>query len=84
MYFVYLIRSQKYPKLVYTGYTENLQERVQNHNAGGTPSTAHAKPWNLVFYCAFMEKAQALDFELYLKSHAGRTFAKKRLVNATQ
>jgi hypothetical protein len=31
------------------------------------------------WYCAFLDKFGALEFEKYLKSDSGRAFAKKRL-----
>jgi putative endonuclease len=33
----------------------------------------------LVTYLAFSDKAKALSFEKYLKSHSGKAFANKRL-----
>jgi predicted GIY-YIG superfamily endonuclease len=38
-------------------------------------------PWILVWYCAFPDKQRALAFEAYLKSHSGRAFSKKRLLD---
>lgn len=34
MYYVYLIRSQSDPRQVYTGFTEDLRQRLREHNAG--------------------------------------------------
>jgi hypothetical protein len=50
-----------------------------DHNAGKSPHTAKYRPWQLIWYCAFAEKAPALAFEKYLKSHSGRVFTHKRL-----
>jgi predicted GIY-YIG superfamily endonuclease len=57
-----------------------LKQRIADHNAGRSAHTAKFIPWKLVWYCAFTDKLQALEFEKYLKSHSGRAFAKKRLL----
>lgn len=79
MYFVYLLKSISYPKKTYVGYTTNLGQRLQVHNAGGSPHTAKYKPWKLHCYLAFEDKYKALNFERYLKSHAGQAFSNKRM-----
>ena len=76
--YVYLIRSIKYPKTVYVGYTTNLHERLATHNSGGSIHTKKDRPWELVVCLAFKDMHRAKQFERYLKSHAGRVFAKKR------
>lgn len=80
MYYVYLIRSLSHPEKVYAGYTVNLKQRLQDHNYGESIYTADFRPWELVLYIAFQDKGKALAFEKYLKSHAGRAFAEKRLL----
>jgi putative endonuclease len=82
MWYVYIIRSVSFPEHEYTGATADLKQRIadHDHNTGRSTHTAKFKPWKLVWYCAFPDKLQALDFEKYLKSHSGRAFAKKRLL----
>jgi predicted GIY-YIG superfamily endonuclease len=80
MWYVYVIRSASAPRQEYTGATADLRRRIADHNAGKSSHTAKHKPWELVWYCAFLEKYAALDFEKYLKSHSDRAFAKKRLL----
>jgi len=77
-YYVYLIRSIKFPKTVYVGYTTNLRERLATHNYGGSIHTKKDRPWELVVCMAFKEMPKAKQFERYLKSQSGRSFAKKR------
>ena len=81
MYYIYLIQSQKYPKQVYTGFTENVEERIKDHNAGKSAHTEKYKPWKLIFYCAFLNKNKALDFEKYLKTASGIAFRNKRFIS---
>jgi len=78
MHYVYCIASNSIPSIRYIGYTENLRQRVADHNAGCNPSTA-SHNWRLKGYAAFDSKYRALDFERYLKTGSGRAFAAKRL-----
>ncbi len=79
MYYVYLIRSQVDPKQIYTGFTEDLRQRLLDHNAGKSVHTKKYVPWTLETYIAFSDRKQALAFERYLKTGSGIAFAKKRL-----
>jgi putative endonuclease len=79
MHYVYLIESVSASGVRYTGYTDDLRQRLADHNAGKNVSTAAKRPWRLCTYLAFSTKAQALAFESYLKSGSGHAFAKKRL-----
>ena len=64
---------------MYTGFTENLRQRLAEHNAGKSPHTKQYTPWNLETYLAFSDRLQALAFERYLKTASGTAFANKRL-----
>ena len=79
MHYVYIIQSTTHPDQRYIGYSTDLKTRMDTHNSGSSPHTAKYKPWTLIFYCAFPNKAKALAFESYLKSHSGKAFAVKRL-----
>ncbi len=79
MWYVYILRSKSTPEQEYTGTTSDLRRRFSEHNAGRSFHTAKYVPWQLLWYCAFPDKNQALNFEKYLKSHSGRAFASKRL-----
>ena len=78
MYYVYLIQSIKHKTKTYVGYTINLKQRLETHNSGGSIHTRSFKPWELILFLGFKDKLKATAFEKYLKSHAGRAFAKKR------
>ena len=77
-YYVYLIRSIKYPDTVYVGYTTNFKQRLETYNSGGSIHTRKHRPWELVMFLGFVDKLKATSFEKYLKSHSGRAFASKR------
>ena len=50
------------------------------HNLGNVKSTAPHTPWKLVWYGAFSTEKEARDFEHYLKTGSGKSFAYKRLI----
>lgn len=79
MYYVYILKSSKSPKLYY-GYTEDLKRRFKEHNEGKSQYTKPFIPWQIAWYCAFVSEQKAKDFELYLKSGSGKAFVYKRLV----
>ena len=78
-YYVYIVQSIPDPTRFYTGFTENLENRLKDHNSGKDPHTAKYKPWKIKTAIAFTDRQRALDFERYLKTKSGRAFAKKRL-----
>jgi predicted GIY-YIG superfamily endonuclease len=79
MYYVYILQSQK-DKSYYTGTTENLKQRVKEHNWHLAKYSKSKAPFELAWFCAFKDKKKALDFERYLKQGSGFAFARKRLV----
>ena len=79
MIYVYFLKSISFPKQTYVGLTDDMRARLAAHNAGQSPHTAKFKPWDLVTYIAFSDKAKAVAFERYLKTASGRAFANKRL-----
>jgi putative endonuclease len=82
MHYVYLLRSTKDVTQRYVGVTSDIEGRLGDHNGGKSPHTAKFRPWRLVTYIAFTERAQAETFERYLKSGSGHAFANKRLWDA--
>ena len=78
MYYVYHIRSIKYPDREYTGYTSDIKRRLEHHNNGCCDYTRPFKPWKVIWYSAFETEQKARDFERYLKSGSGQAFGKKR------
>lgn len=78
-YYVYILNSEEHPTRHYTGFTEDVRERLAHHNSGACPHTAKFRPWHIKTCIAFSERERALEFERYLKSHAGRAFAVKHL-----
>lgn len=78
MHYVYILHLRD--NTYYHGYSDNLKERIKNHQSGTVVSTKNLRPFTLVFYAAFSSKKKALDFEKYLKTHSGFAFRNKRLI----
>ena len=76
MFTVYVLYSES-AKKHYTGYTSNLENRLLSHNELGSDWTARHRPWKVIYIQRFPTKADALKFELWLKTGAGRDFVKK-------
>ena len=77
MHYTYILKSIPNPDQSYIGFTSNLKQRLEDHNSGKSSHTSKFNPWSLEFYCAFNDKYKALEFEKYLKSNSGKSFAKK-------
>jgi putative endonuclease len=78
-FYVYILESVANPDRHYVGFTEDLRERLHEHNSGSSPHTAKYMPWRLKTYLGFTDREAALDFERYLKSGSRRAFSRKRL-----
>lgn len=77
MWFVYILRCSD--GNLYTGCTENLDERLQRHREGQVTATKLRLPITLITYIAFTDKYKAFAFEKYLKSGSERAFTNKHL-----
>ena len=79
-YFVYILKSSKNNKL-YKGFTTNLIDRLRRHNNYQTINfDIDNGPFELIWYCQFIDKYKALKFEKYLKSGSGRAFINKHFI----
>lgn len=82
MHCVYILKSQKSVDRFYIGITENLEKRIKEHNSESNEGfTKLYAPWYLETYINFQNENLAKEFEIYLKSHSGRAFLKKRLIS---
>ncbi len=71
MYYVYILKSKKNSKL-YKGFTADLRRRVAEHNSGNSEFTKNNRPWELIYYEAFVNEKDARKEEKFLKSGKGR------------
>jgi len=78
MYFTYILLSLK-DKNYYTGFTNNLKLRFEQHNKGLVESTEDRRPFELIYYEACLDQRDAIKREKYLKTYHGKMFLKRRL-----
>src|SRR3989344_7525960 len=79
MYYVYILKS-RLDGSCYTGVTNDLKNRIEEHNSGSSRYSSTKRPYDLVWYCRFVEKDKAYEFEKYLKHGSGHAFARKHLI----
>jgi len=77
-YCVYILKGKD--NFIYTGCTNNLEDRLNRHSRGSVPSTKNHRPFEIFTYIVFSDKYKAFAFEKYLKSGSGRSFLRKRLI----
>ena len=75
MYYVYFLLCKN--GKIYTGSTNNLEERLKRHTKGEVFFTKNLLPVKLVGYFAVQNKYTAFNLEKYFKSGSGRAFIKK-------
>ncbi|MBN1804598.1 MAG: GIY-YIG nuclease family protein [Sedimentisphaerales bacterium] len=78
-YYVYILRSVNNPGRYYTGFTEDLDARLKEHNQGKCTHTSKYVPWEIKTFVGFKNHEKAIEFEKYLKTSSGRALAKKQL-----
>jgi putative endonuclease len=79
MYHVYVIQSKN--DLIYTGQTKNLADRVRQHNKGRSQWTSQDIDWRVIYSKSFGTRSDALQYERWLKSGAGRDFVKNNVLS---
>jgi putative endonuclease len=78
MYYTYVLLSLK-DENFYTGFTNNLKLRFEQHNKGLVESTEDRRPFELIYYEACVDQRDAIKREKYLKTYHGKMFLKRRL-----
>ncbi|MCI0788076.1 MAG: GIY-YIG nuclease family protein [Chloroflexi bacterium] len=78
MFYVYLLRSERTGRY-YIGSTGDIQNRVEQHNAGLTKSTKAFSPWRLVHQEEFDSLPEARQRESQLKSWKSRSYLESQL-----
>jgi putative endonuclease len=82
-YYTYVLKSIKDGEL-YIGYTSNLKKRIQRHNKGLNTATKPHIPYGLIHFESFLNKIDAKNREIYLKSGWGLRSIKKMLAKYFQ
>lgn len=78
MYYVYILKSIK-DENFYTGYSEDLKRRLEEHNKGKVESTKNRRPLQLICYEAYLDKGTAEKREKFLKTSDGKLDINRRL-----
>jgi len=81
MYYVYVLKSKKDGKY-YTGYTENLERRIQEHNRGKSRSVKGRGPFEVVWVERYDSKSEAMRRERVIKKYKGGRVFKKLITPA--
>ncbi len=86
MYYSYVIYNKERDK-IYTGHTNNLEERMLRHNKilknkKSSFTSKQSGNWNLVHKEEFETKEEAMKREKELKSYQGRKFIRDKIKNA--
>ncbi|MFO0357019.1 MAG: GIY-YIG nuclease family protein [Sphingobacteriaceae bacterium] len=78
MFSVYVKYSKSY-QLKYTGYSEDIERRLFEHNNGLLGRyTKNKGPWELIYKVDFATRSEAIAHEKYLKSGKGLDFIKAK------
>ena len=78
-YYTYVIKCEK-SETFYTGTTNNLDKRLEQHNEGEVYYTKSRLPIKLVYFEACLNKNDAYRRERYLKTGTGKRYIKNRLM----
>ncbi len=74
LFFTYVLQSEKDTKF-YTGYTNNLERRFEEHANGKVKSTRDRIPLKLIYYEACLSQKDALHREKYSPCGINRRFS---------
>ena len=77
---VYILQSEKDGSF-YIGSTENIDNRLIQHNSGLSKYTRKKTPWKIVYTETFETRSEAMSREYFLKKQRNREFY-ARLINS--
>ncbi|MDP3935048.1 MAG: GIY-YIG nuclease family protein [Candidatus Giovannonibacteria bacterium] len=81
MFHVYVLKSLKNGRN-YVGFTEDLKQRVSEHNSGkGGGYSSENRPFKLIYYEAYLNKKDATAAERFYKTGYGREILQGKLKN---
>jgi putative endonuclease len=73
MYITYILYSNKIDRY-YTGHTENLERRMEEHNRGKTPFMSRGIPWKVMYQKEFGTRKEAMKHEEFIKKRGAKRF----------
>ena len=73
MYFTYILQSKK-TKRYYIGSTDDLKNRLEEHNSGETISIRKGIPWKEIHIEQFATRAEAVRKEKRIKARGAKRY----------
>ncbi|WP_420580584.1 GIY-YIG nuclease family protein [Reichenbachiella sp.] len=80
MFYVYIIYSQSLNKY-YVGSTQNLDQRLQDHNNSRSKFTKAGKPWTLKYHNDYETRSEAVKAEMKIKKMKSRKYIESLIEN---
>jgi len=77
MYYIYILKLNN--SKLYTGYSNNIKRRMQEHQEGKVTTTSKFLPIKLIHYEAYVLQSDALRRKKFLKTSDGKHFLKQQL-----
>jgi putative endonuclease len=71
IFYVYVLQSLT-SGTFYTGYTSDLEKRIERHNNSMNIYTKNRGPWKLVHNEVYFSRSEAMKREKFLKTGKGR------------
>ena len=72
-HYVYILYSTSRDRY-YIGSATDIEERLNRHNAGATPSTKSGRPWKVVYTEEYSTKSETLKRESQIKRQKSRMY----------
>jgi putative endonuclease len=72
-YFVYILWSEKLSKF-YVGSTQNIENRIKEHNNGEGSFTSKGIPWKLIWSFELADRSEAVSLENKIKKRGIQRF----------
>jgi putative endonuclease len=73
LFTVYILFSKSTQKY-YTGSTQDLQNRLLEHNSAETKSIRNGIPWEVIWQTQVPSRAEALNLETKIKKRVAKRF----------
>jgi putative endonuclease len=77
MYYTYILRSLKDGRYYY-GHTQNLENRLEEHNSGNVKATRPRRPLVIHYKEEYNSRSEAAKREYFFKSIPGYIYLKER------
>ena len=68
-YYVYMLKSMGYKSVTYVGYTNNMNNRLKQHNTGKGAKFTRGRKWKIIYKEKFSSKKEAISREYYIKNN---------------